>query len=76
MITALISWKKYLTMENKDSNYCHYSGLSSPKSYMEIAEDLPQILAITEVDRNIEIAWEVRTPFDAFEFQFGLNKLQ
>ena len=27
-----------------------------------------------ELDRIIEMAWEDRTPFDAIEFQFGLNE--
>jgi uncharacterized protein (TIGR03643 family) len=27
-----------------------------------------------EVDRIIEMAWEDRTPFEAIEFQFGLNE--
>ncbi len=74
MIIVLISWNTYLTMENKDSNYCNYSGLPSPMAYMEIAEDLPQILTIKEVDRIIEMAWEDRTSFDAIKFQFGLNE--
>lgn len=29
-------------------------------------------LAIAEVDRIIEMAWEDRTPFEAIKFQFGL----
>jgi len=27
-----------------------------------------------ELDRIIEMAWEDRTPFEAIEFQFGLNE--
>lgn len=27
-----------------------------------------------EISRVIEMAWEDRTPFDAIEFQFGLNE--
>lgn len=27
-----------------------------------------------EKDRVVEMAWEDRTPFDAIEFQFGLNE--
>ncbi len=27
-----------------------------------------------ETDRVIEMAWEDRTPFEAIEFQFGLNE--
>jgi uncharacterized protein (TIGR03643 family) len=74
LIIVLISWNNYLIMENKDSNYCYYSGLPSAMAYMEIAEDPLQILTIKEVDRIIEMAWEDRTPFDAIEFQFGLNE--
>lgn len=29
---------------------------------------------IIEIDRIIEMAWEDRTPFEAIEFQFGLNE--
>lgn len=61
-------------MKNKDLNYWHYSGLPSIMTYMEIAENLPQILTKKEVDRIIEMAWEDRTTFDAIKFQFGLNE--
>lgn len=27
-----------------------------------------------EIDRIIEMAWEDRTPFEAIEYQFGLNE--
>ena len=27
-----------------------------------------------DIDRIIEMAWEDRTPFDAIEYQFGLNE--
>lgn len=27
-----------------------------------------------EIDRIIEMAWEDRTPFEAIDFQFGLNE--
>jgi len=74
LIAVLISWNNYLTMENKDLIYCQYSGLPSIMSYMEIAENLPQILTKKEVDRIIEMAWEDRTTFDAIKFQFGLNE--
>lgn len=31
-------------------------------------------LTNTDIDRVIEMAWEDRTPFEAIEFQFGLNE--
>jgi len=31
-------------------------------------------LAIRDIDRIIEMAWEDRTPFDAILFQFGLKE--
>ena len=30
--------------------------------------------SLIDTDRIIEMAWEDRTPFDAIEFQFGLNE--
>jgi uncharacterized protein (TIGR03643 family) len=32
------------------------------------------LFAAIDVDRIIEMAWEDRTPFDAIEFQFGINE--
>ncbi len=32
------------------------------------------MLTTNEIDRIIEMAWEDRTPFEAIEFQFGLNE--
>ena len=32
------------------------------------------MLKQSEIDRIIEMAWEDRTPFEAIEFQFGLNE--
>lgn len=29
---------------------------------------------LKDIDRIIEMAWEDRTPFEAIEFQFGLNE--
>lgn len=29
-----------------------------------------------EIDRIIEMAWEDRTPFEAIEFQFGVNEAE
>jgi uncharacterized protein (TIGR03643 family) len=29
---------------------------------------------IIDIDRVIEMAWEDRTPFEAIEFQFGINE--
>ena len=35
----------------------------------------PQLLlSESQADRIIEMAWEDRTPFEAIEFQFGLNE--
>jgi uncharacterized protein (TIGR03643 family) len=31
-------------------------------------------LSPQDIDRIIEMAWEDRTPFDAIEWQFGLNE--
>ena len=31
-------------------------------------------LTVREIDRIIEMAWEDRTPFEAIEFQFGLQE--
>lgn len=33
-------------------------------------------LTVQEKDRIIEMAWEDRTPFEAIEFQFGINEGQ
>ena len=33
-----------------------------------------KIFSELEIDRIIEMAWEDRTPFDAIQFQFGLNE--
>ena len=32
------------------------------------------VLNTEAIDRIIEMAWEDRTPFEAIEFQFGLNE--
>jgi uncharacterized protein (TIGR03643 family) len=32
------------------------------------------IMKTEDLDRIIEMAWEDRTPFEAIEFQFGLNE--
>ena len=32
------------------------------------------VLPDHDIDRVIEMAWEDRTPFEAIEFQFGLNE--
>ncbi|SHF44162.1 TIGR03643 family protein [Chryseobacterium takakiae] len=31
-------------------------------------------LNLKEIDRIIEMAWEDRTPFEAIQFQFGVNE--
>ena len=67
MITVSISWKNYLTMENKDTNFCRNNG------FHFAIKDSP-ILDLQDVDRIIEMAWEDRTTFDAIKFQFGLNE--
>lgn len=61
-------------MENEDSNFCYYSGLPSPMAYMELSQEPTPVLNPLAVDRIIEMAWEDRTPFDAIQFQFGLNE--
>lgn len=33
-----------------------------------------RLLSEIEINRIIEMAWEDRTPFEAIEFQFGLNE--
>ena len=32
------------------------------------------MLSLSDIERIIEMAWEDRTPFDAIEFQYGLNE--
>lgn len=34
------------------------------------------IFSEKDIDRIIEMAWEDRTPFEAIEFQFGLNEAE
>ncbi|QNR23743.1 TIGR03643 family protein [Croceimicrobium hydrocarbonivorans] len=34
------------------------------------------VLNTEAIDRIIEMAWEDRTPFEAIEFQFGLNEAE
>ncbi len=31
-------------------------------------------LSVSDIDRIIEMAWEDRTPFEAIQFQFGLDE--
>ena len=63
-----------------DELICQYSGLPSPASFAEgsIAPLSPSVeaLALQREDRIIEMAWEDRTPFEAIQFQFGLNEAQ
>ena len=61
-------------MENKNVNFCNYSGLPPPMAYMEKFEEPFRSLAIKDIDRIVEMAWEDRTPFDAIKFQFGLSE--
>lgn len=74
MIIVLINWKNYLTMENKDLNFCSYNALPTSVPYTKDIESLLHNLTTTDLDRIIEMAWEDRTTFDAIEFQFGLNE--
>ncbi len=60
-------------MENNELKYCYYSDLPSPLAYMEEVEHI-DATPILNIDRVIEMAWEDRTPFDAIEYQFGLNE--
>lgn len=61
-------------MDNTDRNFCHYSGLPSPLSYIEVVDESSSSLSAHEIDRVIEMAWEDRTTFDAIKFQFGLTE--
>jgi uncharacterized protein (TIGR03643 family) len=57
------------------TNYCFYSDLPSPMAYMEETEVAPKNkLNEQTIDRIIEMAWEDRTPFEAINYQFGLNE--
>lgn len=59
----------------ESSNYCYYSDLPSPMAYMEeVEETQTDQLSVQSIDRIIEMAWEDRTPFEAINFQFGLNE--
>ncbi len=51
--------------------------ISDPQSKQK-AEGLVSLVMLKgeEVDRIIQMAWEDRTPFEAIEFQFGLNEGQ
>ena len=59
---------------------CQYSDLPSPMAYMlsknDAVKQVETAVALNEkdIDRIIEMAWEDRTPFDAIQFQFGLNE--
>ena len=61
-------------MENNDPTICYYSGLPSPIAYMEDIHELSPVLTAGTRDRILEMAWEDKTPFEAIEFQFGLNE--
>lgn len=60
-------------MENNDPDYCYYSGLPSPAAY-SVPSSKESGFSAVDIDRIIEMAWEDRTPFEAIEFQFGLNE--
>lgn len=38
------------------------------------AQNVTGQFSLADTDRIIEMAWEDRTPFDAIEYQFGLNE--
>lgn len=57
------------------TNYCFYSDMPSPMAYVEVPTDVSTSkLSLQNIDRIIEMAWEDRTPFEAINFQFGLNE--
>ncbi len=60
-------------MNNEDLHYCYYSNLPSPMAYM-VSDETIKKLSDVDTNRIIEMAWEDRTPFEAIEFQFGLNE--
>jgi uncharacterized protein (TIGR03643 family) len=62
-----------IIMQNQETSFCHYSGLPSPLAYVQSVKENTTELSQKEIDRIIEMAWEDKTPFDAIEFQFGLN---
>jgi len=35
---------------------------------------VPKDFSVSELSRIVEMAWEDRTPFEAIEFNFGLNE--
>lgn len=37
---------------------------------------MPKEFNLIQTDRIIEMAWEDRTPFEAIEFQFGINEAE
>jgi uncharacterized protein (TIGR03643 family) len=39
-----------------------------------VSKSTPKILAIADLSRVIEMAWEDRTPFDAIHTSFGLSE--
>ena len=43
------------------------------KNYLEIKKN-GSFLSEEDLSRVIEMAWEDRTPFEAIEYQFGLNE--
>jgi uncharacterized protein (TIGR03643 family) len=61
-----------------NEEYCHYSDLPSPMAYINIKEEEATETGLndSDIDRIIEMAWEVRTPFDAIKVQFGLSEAE
>lgn len=51
--------------------YCYMAFLMPTNLYLVC---YTRMLTQEQIDRIIEMAWEDRTPFEAIEFQFGLNE--
>ncbi|MCB0648815.1 MAG: TIGR03643 family protein [Saprospiraceae bacterium] len=49
----------------------HHTTIVNIKNHQHLSAFTP-----AEIDRIIEMAWEDRTPFDAIEYQFGINENQ
>jgi uncharacterized protein (TIGR03643 family) len=40
----------------------------------KVIKESKSTFSVIDTDRIIEMAWEDRTPFDAIQFQFGINE--
>lgn len=47
---------------------------ASVEIQQSVKDKAPATLTEAEISRVIEMAWEDRTPFEAIQFQFGLNQ--